>query len=85
MINGYSDIVIMRHLRDGAAKFARDVSDIPVINAGDGANEHPSQTLFDLYTIQKEFGTLDGHHNSFCRRFKIWKNSSLTCKSIIKI
>jgi len=49
----------MRHPKDGSARFAADLSKIPVINGGDGANEHPSQTLLDLYTILKEQGSLE--------------------------
>lgn len=60
MVESYSDAIIIRHPRDGSAKFASDISSIPIINAGDGANEHPSQTLLDLYTIKKEFGFIDG-------------------------
>ena len=59
VINGYSDLIIMRHPRDGAAKLATDIVDIPVINAGDGSNEHPSQTMLDLFTIKEEFSTLE--------------------------
>ena len=84
MINGYSDIVIMRHLRDGAAKFAGDVSDIPVINAGDGANEHPSQTLLDLYTIKKEFGTLDGHTTAFVGDLKYGRTVHSLARALSK-
>ncbi|MBC2855734.1 aspartate carbamoyltransferase [Cetobacterium sp. 2A] len=54
MTSAYSDVIVMRHPRDGAARFAEDMASVPVINAGDGSNEHPSQTLLDLYTIQEE-------------------------------
>ena len=53
MVEAYSDIIVMRHYIEGAAKFASEISKNPVINAGDGANEHPSQTLLDLFTIKK--------------------------------
>jgi aspartate carbamoyltransferase catalytic subunit len=59
MVESYSDIIVIRHPNDGAAKLAADTAKIPVINAGDGANQHPSQTLLDLYTIQKSKGRLD--------------------------
>jgi aspartate carbamoyltransferase catalytic subunit len=49
----------MRHRVDGAARAASDVTNIPIINAGDGANQHPTQTLLDLYTMNDEFGTID--------------------------
>jgi aspartate carbamoyltransferase catalytic subunit len=56
----YSDIIVIRHPRDGAARLAAEVTSIPVINAGDGVNQHPTQTLLDLYTIHKELGKIDG-------------------------
>jgi len=60
MVESYSDIIVIRHPADGAARLAADVAEIPVINAGDGSNQHPTQTLLDLYTIKKEFGKIDG-------------------------
>ncbi|MBP3962337.1 aspartate carbamoyltransferase [Paenibacillus lignilyticus] len=62
IISGYSDLIVMRHTDIGAAKRAAAVSSVPVINAGDGSGEHPTQALLDLYTIQKEFGRIDGLH-----------------------
>lgn len=55
----YADVMIIRHPEVGSAKKAADVADIPVINAGDGPNSHPTQTLLDMYTILKIFGRLD--------------------------
>lgn len=55
----YSDLIVMRHPKEGSARFASDFSTVPVINAGDGANEHPSQTLLDLFTIKEELGSLE--------------------------
>ncbi len=60
VVAGYSDIIIMRHFIEGAARRAAEVCDKPIINAGDGSNQHPTQTLLDLYTIEKEFGKIDG-------------------------
>ena len=60
VVSGYADMIVMRHSIEGAARRAAEVSDKPVINGGDGANQHPTQTLLDLYTIQKEFGKIDG-------------------------
>jgi len=60
MASGYCDAIIMRHPLEGAARRASEISDVPVINGGDGANQHPTQTMLDLYTIQKEFGSIDG-------------------------
>ena len=58
-VSNYSDIIVMRHPREGSARFASEISPIPIINAGDGANQHPTQTLLDLYSIRKTQGTLD--------------------------
>jgi aspartate carbamoyltransferase catalytic subunit len=60
VISNYADVIVLRHNEVGAAKRAAKVSDVPVINAGDGAGEHPTQSLLDLYTIQKELGRIDG-------------------------
>lgn len=59
MVSRYADLIIMRHPLEGSAKFASEQSEVPIINAGDGANQHPSQTLLDLYSIQKTQGKLD--------------------------
>lgn len=60
IINFYSDVIVLRHFEEGTAKLAAAVSDIPVINAGDGTGQHPTQALLDLYTIQRELGHVDG-------------------------
>ncbi len=59
MVSNYADLIIMRHYLEGASRYAAEVTDIPVINAGDGANQHPSQTMLDLYSIYKTQGRLD--------------------------
>ena len=59
MVANYADVIIMRHHLEGAARYASEVTDVPIVNAGDGANQHPSQTLLDLYSIQKTQKTLD--------------------------
>ncbi|XP_077238907.1 PYRIMIDINE B [Tasmannia lanceolata] len=59
-IEGYSDIIVMRHFESGAAKRAAHTAGIPVINAGDGPGQHPTQGLLDVYTIGREIGKLDG-------------------------
>lgn len=58
-VANYSDLIVMRHPLEGSAKYASEVSDVPIINAGDGANQHPTQTLLDLYSIEKTQGTLE--------------------------
>ncbi len=60
IMDAYADVLIIRHPKAGAAKEAADVAQIPVINAGDGANQHPTQTMLDLYTMLKEAGKIDG-------------------------
>lgn len=59
MVSNYVDLIIMRHYLEGAARYATEVTETPVINAGDGANQHPSQTMLDLYSIYKTQGRLD--------------------------
>lgn len=59
MVESYADIIVMRHALPGSAKIAADTSAVPFINAGDGGNEHPTQSLIDAYTIYKEKGRLD--------------------------
>ncbi len=59
MVSNYADMIIMRHPMEGSARYASEVSSVPVINAGDGANQHPSQTLLDMYSIIKTQGSLD--------------------------
>jgi aspartate carbamoyltransferase catalytic subunit len=58
-VSNYCDLIIMRHHIEGSARFASEIAGVPVINAGDGANQHPSQTLLDLYSIRKTQGKLD--------------------------
>lgn len=60
VINNYADVIILRHYEQGASKRAVSVSKIPIINAGDGIGQHPTQALLDLYTIKKEFSRIDG-------------------------
>lgn len=59
MVSNYADVIVMRHYLEGAARYASEVAPVPVINAGDGANQHPSQTMLDLYTIYQTQGTLE--------------------------
>lgn len=59
MVSCYADAIVMRHPLEGAARFASEVAPVPIVNAGDGSNQHPSQTLLDLYSILKTQGTLE--------------------------
>jgi aspartate carbamoyltransferase catalytic subunit len=58
-VSNYCDLIVMRHPIEGSARYASEIAGIPVINAGDGANQHPTQTLLDLFSIRKTQGTLD--------------------------
>ena len=94
VISGYSDIIAMRHPMDGSVDEFSKASRVPVINAGDGSAEHPSQALLDLYTIKKELkinGAIDGLHialvgdlkygrtvHSLCKLLKLYKNIAFT-------
>lgn len=60
IINNYADIIVLRHYEAGASHRAAAVSEIPIVNAGDGAGQHPTQALLDLYTINREIGKIDG-------------------------
>ncbi len=60
ILNGYADVIVLRHSEVGSAKRAAAVSRVPVINGGDGIGQHPTQALLDLYTIHKELGRIDG-------------------------
>lgn len=59
MVSNYADLIIMRHHLEGSARYASEISSVPVINAGDGSNQHPTQTMLDLFTIYETQGTLE--------------------------
>ncbi|MBR1644663.1 MAG: aspartate carbamoyltransferase [Bacteroidales bacterium] len=59
MVSSYSDLIVMRNPKEGSARYASEVASVPVINAGDGANQHPTQCMLDLYSIKKTQGTLE--------------------------
>lgn len=60
IVSGYADVIVLRHPSEGAARVAADAAGVPVINGGDGAHEHPTQTLCDLYTLGVECGRIEG-------------------------
>ena len=60
VVGGFVDVIVLRHKEEGAAMRAAEISPVPVINAGDGPGQHPTQALLDLYTIRKELGRIDG-------------------------
>ena len=59
MVSNYADVIVMRHYIEGAAQYASEVAPVPIVNAGDGAHQHPSQCMLDLYSIYKTQGTLE--------------------------
>jgi aspartate carbamoyltransferase catalytic subunit len=81
VISGFADVIVMRHPEQGAAERAAKVSAVPVINGGDGIGEHPSQALYDLYTIKKELGRVDGLHVAFVGDMK----NGRTVKSLLTL
>ncbi len=66
IVGSYTDAIVIRHSKEGAAKLASEVSPVPIINAGDGSHDHPTQTLLDLYTIQKSFKDFNGLNVGIC-------------------
>ena len=82
MVESYSDIIVIRHPMDGAARLAASVSHKPVLNGGDGSNQHPSQTLLDLYTIMKEKGTLENLHIAFTGDLKYGRTVHSLAKAL---
>ena len=66
VVSAYADVIVLRHPATGAAQRAAEVAAVPVINAGDGAGEHPTQALLDLFTIATERGSIDGTEIAFC-------------------
>ncbi|MEM2186916.1 MAG: aspartate carbamoyltransferase [Thermofilaceae archaeon] len=60
MLDSYADVIVIRHRLEGAARFAAEIAEHPVINGGDGTRDHPTQAMIDLYTVRKAFGTIDG-------------------------
>lgn len=82
MTEAYSDVIVMRHPVDGAARFAADIAEIPVVNAGDGANEHPSQTMLDLFTIKEQKGTIDGLKIAFVGDLKYGRTVHSLAKAL---
>ena len=80
MVESYSDVIVVRHPNDGAARLASTTSQKPVLNAGDGSNQHPSQTLLDLYTIKDEKGALNNLSIAFVGDLKYGR----TVHSLVK-
>ncbi len=84
VVNCYADIIAMRHPHAGAPMLAAKYSNIPIINAGDGGNEHPTQTLLDMLTIKKRLGSLDNFTIGFCGDLKFGRTVHSLTKSLTR-
>jgi aspartate carbamoyltransferase catalytic subunit len=87
VVGAYADLIVLRHPTLGSAQQAAAVSPVPLINAGDGAGEHPTQALLDIYTIKRERGSIDGTHLVFCGdlRFSRTVHSLVTLASLYDV
>jgi aspartate carbamoyltransferase catalytic subunit len=75
IVDNYADVIILRHPEKGASARAAAVSDVPIINAGDGTGQHPTQAFLDLYTIQRELGRTDDLHIAFVGNLKYYRSA----------
>ncbi len=75
IVDNYADVIILRHPEAGASARAAAVSDVPIINAGDGIGQHPTQAFLDLYTIQREIGRTDDFHIAFVGNLKYYRSA----------
>ena len=78
VVSGYADAIVIRHPKEGAARLAAEFATVPVINAGDGAGQHPSQTLLDLYTIRQSM-PIDGIDVALVGDLEVREDGSLAC------
>ncbi|HGY54489.1 MAG TPA: aspartate carbamoyltransferase [Caldithrix abyssi] len=83
-VESYSDILVIRHPGEGTARLAAQESYLPVINAGDGANQHPTQTLLDLYTIRKDLGKIEGLKVAFVGDLKYSRTVHSLIRALMK-
>ena len=82
-VSCFSDIIVLRHPQEGSAKIAAAISDKPVINGGDGANQHPTQTLLDLFSIKESQGTIDGLHIALAGDLKYSRTIHSLCLALV--
>ncbi len=82
--SGYADIIVLRHPQEGAARLASNFSDVPVINAGDGAGHHPTQTLLDLFTIREEKDSISNNHIGIAGDLKYGRTVHSLTKALSK-
>jgi aspartate carbamoyltransferase catalytic subunit len=84
-VENYSDIFVIRHPGEGTARLAARESHLPVINAGDGSNQHPTQTLLDLYTIKKDLGKIEGIKMAFVGDLKYSRTVHSLIRALMKL
>jgi len=84
-VENYCDIMVIRHPGEGTARVAANESRVPIINAGDGANQHPTQTLLDLYTIQKDLGKIEGLKIAFVGDLKYSRTVHSLIRALMKL
>lgn len=84
MVSGYADIIAMRHHKEGAPLVASRYADVPVINAGDGGHQHPTQTLTDLLTIRRKRGKIDGVTIGLCGDLKFGRTVHSLIKNLVR-
>ena len=82
-VEQYADIIAVRHPKEGTARRAAEISRLPILNAGDGANQHPTQTLLDLYTIRKFFGQVDGLRIALVGDLKYSRTIHSLCRALL--
>jgi len=75
IVDNYADVIILRHPEAGASERAAAVSEVPIVNAGDGTGQHPTQAFLDLYTIQREIGRTDDFHIAFVGNLKYYRSA----------
>src|SRR6185295_4859849 len=75
IVDNYADVIVLRHPEAGASERAAAVSEVPIINAGDGTGQHPTQAFLDLYTIQREIGRTDNLHVAFVGNLKYYRSA----------
>ncbi len=85
MVDAYSDVIVLRHNKEGAAALAAEFSEKPVINAGDGAGQHPTQTLLDLYTIRTELGHIRDKSVALCGDLKYGRTAHSLAYALAKL
>lgn len=83
-VEQYADIIAVRHPKEGTARLASEIAGVPILNAGDGANQHPTQTLLDLFTLRKFFGRVDGLKIALVGDLKYSRTIHSLCRALVQ-